>query len=798
MKNKFYIILFMFLSQSLLAENIQIQSKNITLDKNKEITIFEKKVLVKTEDNYEITAEFAEYDKKKGLVKLKKDIKAKDGKNNVIEANNAEYYEKTKTLKSFGNTKIITSESYIVESQDITFDNKNSLIFSNKKTIIIDLENNKISLDNFEYSTINNIFKSIGEINIKDNKNNDYEFSQIYIDTKKKEILGSDIKAYLNDEDFKIHSDNKPRVFANTLKIDNQKTAFDKSIFTFCDYRENDKCPPWTIQSSKMVHDNKKKTIYYDNAIIKVYDIPIFYLPKLSHPDPSVERRSGFLPPSFSDSKNLGFGFSVPYFLAIDKDKNFTFETKLYVDENPLFLGEYHQAFKNSYFYADFGYTEGYKKNTLKKKAGEKSHLFSKFVKSFKGRNNSENILSFSVQDTSNDKYLKLYKIKSNLVDYNKDTLESSFNFTHENDQIFLGINANIYETLKEDYNDKYEFILPEITLDKNLFSDNNLGSLNLQSNLKIHNFDTNKFTNFFVNDFNWEKDLNFQSGLTGRLLSNIKNINYEARNVNLYKKSYTNELYGALGYLSQIELVKNINNSYQTLIPKVFFRYAPGEMRKEDNSGNRLDPKNVFSIDRLNNINNFETGFSAAFGIDYKFKTDQKQLDFSLGQIINDKENKNMASETSLDEKLSDVVGSMNYKHNDKFDFNYNFAIDQNLNDLNYNEFGTSINLDSLKISFNYLHEDKHIGDQEYLQTKIDLLKNDDGKLSFQTKRNLVTDSAEYYDLSYEYINDCLRAGVIYRREFYNDSEIEQENSLMFKITLTPFGNINSPSISN
>ena len=220
--------------------------------------------------------------------------------------------------------------------------------------------------------------------------------------------------------------------------------------------------------------------------------------------------------------------------------------------------------------------------------------------------------------------------------------------------------------------------------------------------------------------------------------------------------------------------------------------------MRKEDNSGNRLDPKNVFSIDRLNNINNFETGLSAAFGVDYKFKTDQKQLDFSLGQIINDKENKNMASETSLDEKLSDVVGSMNYKHNDKFNFNYNFAIDQNLNDLNYNEFGTSINLEPLKISFNYLHEDKHIGDQEYLQTKIDLLKNDDGKLSFQTKRNLVTDSAEYYDLSYEYINDCLRAGVIYRREFYNDSEIEQENSLMFKITLTPFGNINSPSISN
>ena len=798
MKNKFYVILFMLLSSSLLAENIQIQSKNITIDKNKETTIFEKEVFIKTEDNYTIIADFAEYDKKNGLIKLKKNIRATDKENNSILTESAEYYEKTKIFKSYGDTKIVTSENYNVEGQDIIFDNKKSLITSDKKTIITDLDKNEISLNNFEFSTVNNIFKSIGEIQIKDKTSNNYGFSQIYIDTKKKEILGTDIKAYFNDKNFKFHADNKPRVFANTLKINDQKTSFDKSIFTFCNYRENDKCPPWTIQSSKMVHDNKKKTIYYDNAIIKIYDVPIFYLPKLSHPDPSVERRSGFLPPSFSDSKNLGFGFSVPYFLAIDKDKNFTFETKLYVDENPLFLGEYHQAFKNSYFFADFGYTEGYKKNTLKKKAGEKSHFFSKFVKSFKGKNNSENILSFSIQDTSNDKYLKLYKIKSNLVDYNKDTLESTFNFTHESDQLFLGVNASVYETLKEDYNDKYEFILPEITVDRNLFSDNNLGNLNLQSNLKVHNFDTNKFTNFFVNDLNWEKDLNFKSGLTGQFLSNIKNINYEVRNVDIFKKSYTSELYGAFGYLSEIELEKNFNNSKQTLTPKVFFRYAPGEMRKESNSGNRLDPNNVFSIDRLNNINNFETGLSAAFGFDYKFKKDKKQLDFSLGQILNDKENKKMASETSLDEKLSDLVGSIKYEFSDKLNFNYNFAIDQNYSDLNYNELGTSINLNPLKINFNYLHEDKHIGDQEYFETNIALLKNDDGKLSFKTKRNLVTNSAEYYDLSYEYINDCLRAGVVYRREFYNDSEIEQENSIMFKITLTPFGDIDSPSISN
>ena len=175
-------------------------------------------------------------------------------------------------------------------------------------------------------------------------------------------------------------------------------------------------------------------------------------------------------------------------------------------------MGEFHQAFKDASFLADFGFTDGYKNTSSSKKPGQKSHLFSKFVKNFKGKNNSDNSLSISLQDVSNDKYLKLYKIKSNLVDHNIDTLESSINFTHETEDIFFGLNASIYETLKDTYEDKYEFIFPEITLDKNLFNNDKYGNLDLQSNVKIHNYDTNKLTSFIVNEFDWtsrEKFLN-------------------------------------------------------------------------------------------------------------------------------------------------------------------------------------------------------------------------------------------------------------------------------------------------
>ena len=58
------------------------------------------------------------------------------------------------------------------------------------------------------------IFKSIGEIKVEDNQQNTYNFSQIYIDTKSKELLGTDIKSYLNNKSFKIDERNKPRIFA--------------------------------------------------------------------------------------------------------------------------------------------------------------------------------------------------------------------------------------------------------------------------------------------------------------------------------------------------------------------------------------------------------------------------------------------------------------------------------------------------------------------------------------------------------------------------------------------------------
>ena len=798
MKNNFFLIaFFIFFKTYSLADNVNISADKITLDKNKNLSIFENNVSIVMENNYKIKSAYAEYNKESGYLLLKNNISAIDEENNVVIAEFAEFNKFDKILKTKGKTKIITSEKYEVNTEDLIIDGNKDYIKSNNETTINDLEGNKIFLKSFEYQKTSNLFKSVGEIKIKDTNNNSFEFSQIYIDTKKKEILGTDAKAFINQIDFKENKDNKPRIFANTVSISKNKKIFDKSVFTTCNYRDEDKCPPWTINASEIEHDNKKKTIYYNNAVLKIYDIPLFYFPKLFHPDPSVKRRSGFLAPTLVSGKNLGTGLAIPYFWDVANDKNFTFTNRIYAKENPLFLGAYHQQFKNSSLKVDSGYTEGFNKGNSKKTSGKKSHFFSELITLFNKTETEETSLKIIFQNTSNDKYLKEYKINSDLVDYEISKLDNAIEFSHSEEDFFIDLNAYVYENLESGYNDKYEYVLPNIMLAKNLLKDDKYGFLDFKTNFKIHNYDTNKYEKYLTNDILWDSNtFNLNNKLNNKFLIHFKNINYEANNAENFKSKPTSELHTALGFESKLELIKSIGSTTHLFTPKTLLRYAPGNMRNDDKNF-RLDPEKAFYMDRLNNGDNFETGLSSTLGFDYSIrKKEETKLDFSLAQVINETENKKMPDKSSLNEEMSDLVGSMSASINNDIDFKYKFSIDQNYNEVNYSDYQLGLNFHPLKVDVNYLQEDQHIGNEEYLRTNFKYETNNT-LYSFENKRNLITNSSEYYNLSYEYLNDCLRAGLVYRREFYNDSEVEPEDSLMLRITISPIGEINAASIT-
>ena len=61
----------------------------------------------------------------------------------------------------------------------------------------------------------------------------------------------------------------------------------------------------------------------------------------------------------------------------------------------------------------------------------------------------------------------------------------------------------------------------------------------------------------------------------------------------------------------------------------------------------------------------------------------------------------------------------------------------------------------------------------------------------------NRKTDLTEYYNLIYEYKNDCLVAAIEYNKDYYQDRDLKPSEEIFFKITITPFASVTTPSFN-
>ena len=148
------------------------------------------------------------------------------------------------------------------------------------------------------------------------------------------------------------------------------------------------------------------------------------------------------------------------------------------------------------------------------------------------------------------------------------------------------------------------------------------------------------------------------------------------------------------------------------------------------------------------------------------------------------------------MDQKASDLVGEAYLKLSENITLTNKFSLDHNLNDINYTDLEANLILGNTSFSLNYLEENNHIGSSNYIKSGITVDFDNSSKLNFNIKKNLETESTEFYDLAYDYVNDCLKAGLLFRREFYTDRDVASSDSLMFRISLFPFGEASSPLI--
>ena len=790
MKNKLIFlvsIFFLYISEvnTLAVEDFVFESKSIEIEKNNSI-IAKDGVRVITSDGLEILADKSEYNKNTKILKLDGNVKIFDKVENFeINSNKIIYYKLLEKIISKTNTKIIIDNSHIISGKDIIFFKSKSEIQSNQLSTVKDKFNNLIKLKGFNYSAKTKILKT-SKMELIDKDSNVYNSNNAIVDLGNERLAAKDIQIYFAKGELGENA----RLKGNSLLSENNISIIKNGIFTSCKIRDD--CPPWSIKSEEIKHDKIKKSINYKNSWLQFYDIPIFYFPKFFHPDPTVKRQSGFLPPTLLTSSTSGSSINIPYYKVISENKDVTFTPRVYFNNNFLIQNEYRQVEKNTNHISDL---------SLKKlDKSSKSHFFSN-TKHILQNNFDFSVIELNLEKTSSDTYLKGENITSKTRNTNnQSSLNSYFKFDASSEDLNIFAELAAYEDLtKEKNSDKYEYILPNFTISKLLNSNtNDKGRLNYKISGSSQKKNTNVSESKLINDLNYESDFFFSKyGTISNYELEFKNSLKKGENSNTYKNNTQSENFSTFLFNSSIPLKKNYKNYNANLSPKINARYSPTKSENISSLDRKINITNVFSKNRLGVNDSLEGGKSLTIGFDYDLKTKENvdYLGFSLGQIFKDVEDKKLPLTSKMQNKSSDVVGNFNFQPDSKFKVNYDFSLDNNLDTINYSKIETQLSVNNFVTSFDFLEENGDIGSDSYLLTDVKYNFNEKNSISYNTRRNRKIDLTEYYNLIYEYKNDCLVAGIEYNKEYYQDRDLKPSEQIFFSLTFSQFTTISTPS---
>ena len=792
MKNKsfivFILLLVLYFNEKSLAQEFKFETSEINISEKGNIILANEGYVFFPKKKLRINAQNFKYDKKKLTLSIKKGV-AEFTENKIkIYADELYYDENKSILKATGDVQINDVINDInIKTDEVYYNIPKEIIQSELTTVIKSYPNNQIKVEGFIYTLKDKLIK-MKNIEMIDGDNNLFKLEKSFLNINTNKLIGKDVSINLNNKSF--NKENEPRFKGNSITVSEDETIIKKSIFTTC--KKSDKCPPWQMSAEEIRHDKKSKTINYKNAFLKIYDVPVFYFPKFFHPDPSVTRQSGFLIPKIQDSSSLGAALNLPYFLVLSNNKDLTFSPRLYTKNKYLVQSEFRHVDKNSKNIIDF--------SVLKNKKNSKNHFFLESENKLNFEKFDESSLSIKLENTSNETYLKTYKLESPLIK-NENLLNSYINIDLSRDDLVFSANAQVYEDLTKNKSDRFEFILPNFNLEKQLDNNTNFdGEFKLISDGYMKNYNTNIDEKVLINDliFNSDAIVN-NTGILSEYNFIIKNVTTDSKNSGTYKNKLDSSISSMLEYKSSYPMKKETNNYKNILRPQASVRAGTNQIFNYKNNNQRSSIEDIYGVYRSGSNKSLEEGVSLTYGANFeKYKKsdlDKKILGVEIANVLRLEENQKIARNSALDEKISDFLGRLEYDPIDAINIEYDFSIKNNFKEQNYELLSTTFKVNNFLTTFEYLNEENTFDKESYLANTTTYSFDNSNNISFKTRKNKKTKLTEFYNLIYQYTNDCLTAAIEYRKDYYSDRDLTPEESIFLKLTIIPIGGANSPN---
>ena len=616
------------------------------------------------------------------------------------------------------------------------------------------------------------------------------------------ELTGDLREGVLND--LRIRLQDNSRIAANSAKrTGGNRTELSRAVYSPCDLCADkpDRPPLWQIKAKRVIHDEESHDIVYNDATMELYGIPVAFLPYFSHPDPTVDRRSGFLSPNFGSDSELGKIVRVPYYIDIAPDKDATIEPVMTTNEGPALGAEYRQRFRNGVFQAAGSITEASAGNDTDRTRGHiKSYGLFDINPTWR--------TGFNIYRATDDTYLRRYKIDD------ADQLTSQAFVEGFGGRSYAAMRAYSFQGLRASDDPgltpliwpiaQYSFVGEPGRMGQYWSMDANVLQLTRTQGVDSRRISMTP---------GWRLPVTTSTGEVFTVFATVQNDLYYASDLTDSHftgphNGWAGRVFPQVGIDWRYPFIRRDGTTSEIVEPIAGFVAAPngGNTYRIPNNDARdfeLQDSNVFDPSRFPGQDRVEGGQRFYYGLRASALglMNGGATTLFLGQSYRVRHDDTFAPKSGLDGNFSDYVGRVSVTPSEYVNLNYRFRVDKRTFASRRHEVDTSFGPRSVKLGLNYIFVDTRPDQPEFplprkqLQGQLSTQLTPEWSASGFFLRDLAAPQGDEKELRHGvalvYEDECFIFSTDLARNFTEDRDVRPSTTLMFHITFKTLGRV-------
>lgn len=602
---------------------------------------------------------------------------------------------------------------------------------------------------------------------------------------------------------------------ATAVRRSDTVNELSKAIYTPCEICASDptRPPTWSIRADKVVEDRDKQIIYYRNAVIELFGIPVFYAPVFWHPDPSADRKSGLLPPKIVGSERRGLSYEQPYALIISPSEDLVISPQLNTSVNPFVNFQWRRRFQNGQINARFGYTYEYDLDSDGDRVGDQTSrsyvladgafdLSNHWRWGFAAERSSEDLL-FDKYDIS-DVYAQ-----RGLVASDDKRLTSQVYAVRQDERSYFSIAAVSIQGLRPGDNDRtFPTVAPLVegywepegpvfggrlrvrgravglTREQSQFVSSQPGADSQRASAGV----------------DWRRDFTFASGLRLSPFAEARADVFAVSDLpppNLGQSDTVTRAVGVAGVDVSYPLYRRDGDRTVILEPLLQIALSPDTspeplVANEDSSVLEFDETNLLRADKFPGFDLYEGGQRINAGARASLLYDDgRSLSLLIGRSFRAQPDKQFPLRSGLQPKASDWIVAAEGSPVEGFNFFTRARFDAKNWDVQRLEVGVNVDFDRARGFVRYLRDNQDITgvQREDIDFAGEVMVAGNWGVTFAGVRDVESDVWRRQEFGALYRDDCIDLAVVWVHEETYNRTLGPSDSVILRLTLATLG---------